>query len=291
MSKPGRNDPCYCGSGKKYKQCHLPIDEAARTEQRHRRQTMDTLLPKVIEASQGLPNDIPVAFERYWNGKYTAAQMSQIEELEDRGSERFLTWFAFDYPLDDGRTLTERLAAGDAEADLSDDERAMIQEWASIRLRPYIVAGIDKGKSITVRDMLDNGEYVIEDSAASRRIDPDEVLVAHLVPVGSQAFVAGAAAHLTADTADKLREFAGLHLEAYQRDNPDATWSDLLRVKSEVLNHFVMELPVEAPDPTLLENILMQTRASLQLAGESIGIGRSKTTTEQPAEAEQTTAE
>jgi preprotein translocase subunit SecA len=27
--KVGRNDPCYCGSGKKYKACHLPEDEAA----------------------------------------------------------------------------------------------------------------------------------------------------------------------------------------------------------------------------------------------------------------------
>jgi SEC-C motif len=25
---PGRNDPCPCGSGKKYKQCHLGADEA-----------------------------------------------------------------------------------------------------------------------------------------------------------------------------------------------------------------------------------------------------------------------
>jgi hypothetical protein len=25
---PGRNDPCPCGSGKKYKQCHLAADEA-----------------------------------------------------------------------------------------------------------------------------------------------------------------------------------------------------------------------------------------------------------------------
>ena len=33
MSNLGRNDPCHCGSGKKYKQCHLVEDEAkARTE-------------------------------------------------------------------------------------------------------------------------------------------------------------------------------------------------------------------------------------------------------------------
>jgi hypothetical protein len=27
---PGRNDPCWCGSGKKYKKCHLESDEKSR---------------------------------------------------------------------------------------------------------------------------------------------------------------------------------------------------------------------------------------------------------------------
>ena len=25
--KLGRNDPCHCGSGQKYKKCHLPLEE------------------------------------------------------------------------------------------------------------------------------------------------------------------------------------------------------------------------------------------------------------------------
>jgi hypothetical protein len=29
--KPGRNDPCHCGSGQKYKKCHLATDNAARS--------------------------------------------------------------------------------------------------------------------------------------------------------------------------------------------------------------------------------------------------------------------
>jgi hypothetical protein len=29
--KPGRNDPCWCGSGKKYENCHPRHDAAART--------------------------------------------------------------------------------------------------------------------------------------------------------------------------------------------------------------------------------------------------------------------
>jgi hypothetical protein len=31
-SKPGRNDPCHCGSGKKYKRCCLPREEVERAE-------------------------------------------------------------------------------------------------------------------------------------------------------------------------------------------------------------------------------------------------------------------
>lgn len=30
--KPGRNEPCWCGSGKKYKKCHLPDEEQKAAE-------------------------------------------------------------------------------------------------------------------------------------------------------------------------------------------------------------------------------------------------------------------
>jgi hypothetical protein len=31
----GRNDPCWCGSGKKYKKCHLAKDQRDRFEAAH----------------------------------------------------------------------------------------------------------------------------------------------------------------------------------------------------------------------------------------------------------------
>jgi len=33
MAKTGRNDPCPCGSGKKYKKCCLPLHEESRAKQ------------------------------------------------------------------------------------------------------------------------------------------------------------------------------------------------------------------------------------------------------------------
>jgi uncharacterized protein YecA (UPF0149 family) len=30
--RPGRNEPCWCGSGMKYKKCHLPADDKKRAK-------------------------------------------------------------------------------------------------------------------------------------------------------------------------------------------------------------------------------------------------------------------
>jgi SEC-C motif-containing protein len=290
MPKIGRNDPCPCGSGKKYKQCHLPIEEAAAAEQLRLRRSVDTLLPKIIMAAQAQVGAIPAAFDRFWDGKYTPAQLEDLDDLEGRGGERFLTWFAFDYPLEDGRTLVERLVDGDSDQDqadhqggspdLTDVEARLLRGWANVRLRPYPAQSVRKGQGIQVSDLLDERTYEVDDQAASRRVEPGEVVVAHLVPAGTRHYVAGAAAHLTEDTREKLREFADLHLEALQHEQPDATWDDMIHARSETLNHFVMQLPVEEPNPTLLDNIVTQTRISLKLAGESLGIGR-KDDTEQ----------
>jgi hypothetical protein len=274
MSKVGRNDLCPCGSGKKYKYCHLPQEEAAQAEQRRLRRAVDTLMPRIIETARELPDAIPPALQRFWNGKYTPEQLADLDDLEERGAERFLSWFAFDYRLEDGRTLVEQLAAGEGALTLDDEEARLLREWNGVRLRPYVVENVLKGQSMHVRDLLDETAYDVEDHAASRRVRLGEVLVAHLVPGGVWRYIAGAVAHLTADTREKLHEFVGLHLEAFARDHPAATWADLLRERSEVLNHFVMALPVEQPDPTLLDNIVNQTRVSLKLAGESLGIGR-----------------
>jgi hypothetical protein len=277
MAKVGRNDPCPCGSGKKYKSCHLPIEEAARSEQLKMRRALDTLLPKVIHAAQDRKDAIPPAFARYWDGKYSPEQLAEIDELEDRGADRFLTWFAFDYPQEDGRTLVEQLAADPSGLELTDAEALLLPRWAEVRLRPYALVEVQKGQTLNVRDLLDDTPYTVTDSAASRRVLVGEVLVGHMIPAGTEFFIGGAAAHLTEDTREKLREFMELHLEAERRANPDARWSEVLRQRSDVLNHFVMQLPVEEPNPTILDNILLQTRVALQLAGESAGLRRDRT--------------
>jgi hypothetical protein len=290
--KPGRNEPCWCGSGKKYKDCHLPIEEEQRTRQRKLRQAQDTLLPKIMEAAESMPEAFPAAFAQFWQEKYTPEQMSDLDDLEDRGAERFLTWFAFDFVQDDGHTLVEMLseAATEGRFEVDEFEAHLLNDWGSVRLRPYTVEEVKKGQGFLLRDMLNQNLCHVEEHAASRRVLANEVLVGHLVPVdmrqvadeagtaqsnGSPSsqeeailtyYVAGAIAQLTADTSDTLTEFANLHLEDLRRTQPDATLDSLPRQRSQIFNHFVMELPEEY-NPSVLDDVLLRARTSLHFAG------------------------
>ncbi|MEI8166480.1 MAG: SEC-C domain-containing protein [Chloroflexales bacterium] len=283
--KLGRNDPCHCGSGKKYKDCHLLIEQVARTEQLRLRQAQDTLLPRIIEAAQAVPDLLPAAFDRFWQGKYAFERMQETPTglggdrsltWEDRGAERFLTWFAFDVRQPDGRTLVDQLA--DSESfEVDPYERQLIAAWQPVRLRPYLVESIKKGRGVTLRDLLTNDMRQVADYGASKRLALGEVVVGHLVPAdtapGAEAptyYLAGAAAQLTDDTAQKLVEYAELHLADLRRTTPEATWADLIDERSELLNHFVTALPTEARDPSLLQRIVSDGQIALKLTAESV---------------------
>jgi hypothetical protein len=276
--KIGRNDPCPCGSGKKYKDCHQPIEQAFRSEQMQLREAQDVLLPKIIAAAQETPELFPAALERFWNGKYGPEQMSELDNHEDRGAERFLTWLAFDFRFDGGPTLVERLVmrheAGEVELD--EYEARLLKQWPTTRLRPYIVTEVRKGKGISARDLLTENSIDIADQTSAKRMLVDEVMVAHLLPVDraepegpSIYYLAGAVAQLTADTAARLVEFCELHLADMRREQPAAGWQDFLAERSHLLNHFVMALPREY-DPGILDNIILEGRTTLQLTADSV---------------------
>jgi len=53
----GRNDPCPCGSGKKYKKCHLFKDEAAYSEELKKQQAELEKANKTAEDSEESADD------------------------------------------------------------------------------------------------------------------------------------------------------------------------------------------------------------------------------------------
>lgn len=269
--KLGRNDPCYCGSGRKYKDCHLRQEEEWRSQQLRLRNAQDDLIKRIMNlAINADAGDLQTAFDRYWNGRYRFEQLAELNTWEGYGADRFMTWFAFDYRQADGHTLVSRLAATMDERDLTPLERQLLPNWIDIRLKPYRVERLHPNAGADIRNLLTDEELILADSHASLRLELGEVIVGHLVPVDTPLgrntpnyYLAGPAAHLTPDTAEPLRTFANIHLAALRRERPQAGWSDLVRERSEIFNHFVLMLPTDKPDPERIERFVAETRQRL----------------------------
>jgi tetratricopeptide (TPR) repeat protein len=58
MAKHGRNDPCHCGSGQKYKRCCLPKDEAAAAASRAAHTAAGTARTSPLMRLPDVPEDI-----------------------------------------------------------------------------------------------------------------------------------------------------------------------------------------------------------------------------------------
>lgn len=271
MAKIGRNDPCPCGSGKKYKQCHGPIDAARESEQRHLRRGQETLLTKIMESAPSFAGEFAAGINDFWNGTLTVAAIDQLDDVEERGAERFLTWFMFDHRGADGATPLERLAADPSDLDLGPAEATLLPTWTTVRLQPYRVTEVHKGQGLMVQTLWNDASLMLEDQAAARRVEVGEILIVHLTPAADVYLVAGAAAHLTADTAERVAEYADLHLTDLQQTRPEATYDDLVRERSAIFNHLVMALPREAEQAThlqVLQGLVDTTREKMAVTAQ-----------------------
>jgi len=58
-TRPGRNDPCWCGSGQKYKKCHLDADARGESAGPPPRRTRARLAPGKVSPRRAVPASIP----------------------------------------------------------------------------------------------------------------------------------------------------------------------------------------------------------------------------------------
>lgn len=129
MDRPGRNDPCYCGSGKKYKQCHMAADLAADREQRTWADAARDLMMHLIDFAdeERFDNEAGAAASHYWNGLYTADTLPLMSPSE---AERFFDWFTFDYTLPStGERIVDLYRKEHGES-LSTEQRHLLDRWA-----------------------------------------------------------------------------------------------------------------------------------------------------------------
>jgi hypothetical protein len=126
MAKPGRNDPCPCGSGNKYKKCCLAKEEAVAREQLVKAQARDTLRRDQRAAADRLQvTELTAA---------VAARLARAEEEDayedalDIASNAVVTWFALP-----SLTRPRRLHATCSAASPTCTTAGIASEWCTRR--------------------------------------------------------------------------------------------------------------------------------------------------------------
>ncbi len=167
--KPDRNGPCWCGSGKKYKKCHLAADEEA---ERTRRQPAaaqprpDSFFPTMLG---GLLDSVPQVRSR--------AEMREAHRLyfdsaiegkfREPGSENFTEWAIFDFrPGGTGRTVVEEYVR--RRPRLPERERALLESWKASRFGIVEVQRIERGSGVEVKDVLAGDLFFVHDVSLSK---------------------------------------------------------------------------------------------------------------------------
>ena len=158
MSKIRRNDPCPCGSGKKYKKCHGPLDE-----KQERINTMNTELYR-------LHHDlVSLAVTTYKNN--IDQQLQQFQQpasiLDDETKEIYHTgltpWIMSSVPIfKDHETLLENFYHSKQKG-LSPHMRDILTEWLHAEPSFYEVVSINSPKEqfMVVQELGDDETLLI----------------------------------------------------------------------------------------------------------------------------------
>jgi hypothetical protein len=250
--KPGRNDPCWCGSGKKYKKCHLADDEGtaeplspqAKQQERFtqlQRQIIDFALT-FVSRSETLP-----LMDDFFGDQPPGSQ----EEAEP-----FVIWMVHDFVSPKtGRTPIEEYLARNLRT-LSASDRQMIEAWAAARLTLYEVKQVRPGVGIRVLDELRGGEYMIHDISSTKQSAAGDHILTRVVEVGDRQIFATNGLSVPSGLYDGFREW----LEAEKRES-GLEWNSFLRQRSigfrkktmELSSAFRDNLVVKTPEGDIVE--------------------------------------
>jgi len=178
MSRIGRNDPCPCGSGRKYKKCCGSTASGAAISPEDQ--------GRAWEALRGLLDAPGFASQRADAEGVFFAEGPGLADLPSSGMVEmadgaFWAWLAFDWRLLDGWRPVDHLLAGSA---LGPGERTYLQRLATARMRAYEVVAVRPGEWVTLREILDRGTVTVRERLASQSLRRFQILAARVNPLG-----------------------------------------------------------------------------------------------------------
>jgi tetratricopeptide (TPR) repeat protein len=170
----GRNKPCWCGSGRKYKVCHLNSEQLPLAE-RSAWLYQKALLHLLDGPSRAMVVDVAEVRAQYW-------------DFPDALLIAFQDPLVTDSVLFHGGAFAEFLA--ERGALLPADERLLAEQWLLVERSVYEIEAVRPGRGISVRDLRTGERHDVQEKIASRELKEGMLICARIMPAGhtTQAF-------------------------------------------------------------------------------------------------------
>ena len=220
--KTGRNDPCPCGSGRKYKHCHggapiaaMPSDDIAEALQR-------SLEWREKMHSRGFRNAVrELTYDLFWpdddlppedvdENTWPMIFMNVNEWLIAQGDIRIGAHWQ----------PTVELLLGTRGPRLGPRQREFLGRLAEAPLRLYHLTDLRPGEGLTLVDALDYavGPLEVRERSASRTLEPGNVLGVRLVEVDDHLELSGALYSFSPLHASSVRASLDEFINEHQAD-------------------------------------------------------------------------
>jgi hypothetical protein len=167
--KVGRNDPCPCGSGRKYKKCHLPLEDTGRS-------ALTTSDPR-----HELDNDLIVRLQEFAEERFGDEWRRYHRDFTDDPHDLQLSrpWSVYTF-LVRGKPVVEWYLEDRADR-LSSAEREWLEAQRESWLSIWEVTAVDPGQGMTLRDLLTGEVRSVREVAGSKKLVRRDAILARVV--------------------------------------------------------------------------------------------------------------
>ena len=189
-SDVARNAPCWCGSGRKYKQCHRGKEQLSLAERSR------WLYVKTLMFLQDGPWRTDAIALAYLRSAHSTEQHAVLKALGDP--------LVSDVLLFEGGALQEFLDIRGVL--LPEDEQLLAQQWLLVERSVYEVEDVERGVGFTTRDLRTGDRSTIAERLGSEQVSPGMLLCLRLLPTGGPDGIFGGVEPVGLQQVDALME-------------------------------------------------------------------------------------
>lgn len=255
----GRNDPCSCGSGRKYKRCCLPKEEDAQLEEAGARGSrmgnsdepdgklrrriirfLDEEIPDVDDYRReavcvwlGRPRDDPGPFDQEWDE-------AEFLSLMDYVVHDFIAT-GRDAPL-------LELFYRQKGHDLPRQERILLECWRENHVGIYEAQEIRKGEGVVVKDLLLGEEFFVNDVSSSRRLRQWDIFAGRVLKEPDRYALSGAALLIPRSRRLRALEEVQCRWHKAAKTHTQATFRVFMKTSWPEVRRFILEQGDRLPE-------------------------------------------